>query len=1087
MEQNSHVMPRHYVSGRNHKSSYQMKIAAWNIRTLQDNPLSNRPERRTALIANELNTYDIDIAALSETRFAESGQLTEKKGGYTYFWSGRKLTEKRESGVGFAIRSSLLYCMDKLPIGINDRIITARFCLRTGKYLTLVSIYAPTMKNDEEIKEKFYEDLRNTLDKIPRTDKLLLLGDFNARVGKEASNWPKVIGQHGTGKCNSNGLMLLTLCQTYGLTISNTIFQMADKYKNTWMHPRSKHWHMIDYIITKTTDIKDVTITRVMRGAIGDTDHRLVRSKLNLRWKKIEKRPTMKRPKINVASLSNDSKRTEFEEAVETRLLKISTVTNQSSEELWANMSSVLYDTSIQSLGKLHKKNEDWFDENNSEIINLIQHRKTSELKWQDNKTPRNKEVMLEERRKLRIKIRTLKNKWWTDKANEIQQYADTHNLKSFYQSLRQIYGPRRQTTMPLKSKDNCKTLNTTAELLSRWREHFNELLNMSNLRDETVTNLLPQYPLLLNLDQTPTEEEIASAIKRLNNGKAPGADGIPSEILKYGGVVLLQKVTYLVHQIWDTGAVPQNFKNAVILPLYKNKGNKNDCDNYRGISLLSSVGKILSNILNERLTTISEYHNPESQTGFRKNRGCSDMIFTLRQLQEKCVEQNQPFYACFVDFSKAFDTVPRNMLWKILEKFGCPPNLLHLVQSLHNNTQACVSVNGEQSDAFSVTIGTRQGCVLAPTLFNIFLTAVLEIAFCDYVGGVYIRYRTDGGLHNLSRFRATSKLKYTVVQHALYADDCALVACNPEDLQDAINRLATSSSRFGLKINLSKTEIMARPLNANITLPNFFIGDSTIKSTDSFKYLGSVLCHDGNLDLEVNNRIAAASRAFGSLRKRVWQNHDLNLNTKLIVYRAVVLPTLLYASETWTPYRRHIKSLEKFHQRCLRSILRIKWQDHVDNVSVLNVANATSIESLIMKNQLRWTGHVVRMSNDRLPKQVLYSELQAGQRSIGAPRKRYKDVLNTTLKATKLNNVSWEILATSRNDWRRQTSNSITTYEESRQQAVRAKAAARKNRTSTGDNNTNITCHLCGRQFVARIGLVSHLRAHQRRRSTTV
>ncbi|XP_076068416.1 uncharacterized protein LOC143040860 [Oratosquilla oratoria] len=118
-----------------------------------------------------------------------------------------------------------------------------------------------------------------------------------------------------------------------------------------------------------------------------------------------------------------------------------------------------------------------------------------------------------------------------------------------------------------------------------------------------------------------------------------------------------------------------------------------------------------------------------------------------------------------------------------------------------------------------------------------------------------------------------------------------------------------------------------------------------------------------------------------------------------MAVYNAVVIPTLLYASETWTTYRRHLDTLEKFHQRCLRSILNISWEDRRINVSVLKAAKATSIEAHIIKSQLRWSGHVVRMSDDRLPKQIFYSQLKEGNRKKGGQKKRYKDLLKANMK----------------------------------------------------------------------------------------
>ena len=158
-----------------------LKIGAWNVRTLMDSAGSDRPHRRMALVERELGRYGIEIAALSETRFAEIVEIKEVCAGYTFFWSGRKSEERREAGIGFAFKSDLVRKLTGLPNGINDRLMTFRLPLSGNKHETFVSAYVPTMTNPGEVKDKFYDDLDNIISATPRTDKLILLGDFNAR------------------------------------------------------------------------------------------------------------------------------------------------------------------------------------------------------------------------------------------------------------------------------------------------------------------------------------------------------------------------------------------------------------------------------------------------------------------------------------------------------------------------------------------------------------------------------------------------------------------------------------------------------------------------------------------------------------------------------------------------------------------------------------------------------------------------------------------------------------------------------------------------------------------------------------------
>ena len=164
-----------------------------------------RPERRTALIAKELHCYGIDVAALQETRLQGQGQLQEEN--YTFFWNGRT-DERREAGVAFAISNKLAQKLTSLPTGISERIMTLRMPLAKERFLTLVCVYAPTMMYSSEDKETFYHSLADVVDQVPNTDKLLMLGDLNARVGNDDATYEGTLGKFGKGKKNSNGELL---------------------------------------------------------------------------------------------------------------------------------------------------------------------------------------------------------------------------------------------------------------------------------------------------------------------------------------------------------------------------------------------------------------------------------------------------------------------------------------------------------------------------------------------------------------------------------------------------------------------------------------------------------------------------------------------------------------------------------------------------------------------------------------------------------------------------------------------------------------------------------------------------------------
>ena len=993
------------------------------------------------------------------------------------------MNEDRIHGVGLAIKTNLLKQLPDLPVGINERLMKIRLPLSKDRHATIISAYAPTLTSTEENIEQFYSDLSAVLHSVPAKDKLLLLGDFNARVGQDFARWEGVLGKHGVGKMNNNGLLLLSKCAEFGLTITNTVFRMANKYKTTWMHPRSKQWHLIDYVIVRQRDIQDVLVTRAMRGAECWTDHRLVRASLQLHIAPHHpKRAKTIRAAFNISRLQQPSYLKAFQSHLDNKLSAKGPLTGSPTEK-WNQFRDAVAETAKSVLGPKQRNHQDWFDENNSAIEDLLIKKNKAFLEWQNDpasapKKNRFKSLQATTQRE----IRKMQDQWWERKAEEVQHFADTNNSKQFFSAIKTIYGPSKSGTTPLLSSDGTTLIKDKQGINNRWKEHFSQLLNLPSLVDQSALDQIPQNPFIEKLDNPPTVEEVQKAIKQINAGKAPGKDGIPAELYKALSGAALQTFHSVLSSIWEEEDMPPELRDASIVALYKNKGPRDACGNYRGISLLSIAGKILARImLNRLLSSISEQNLPESQCGFRPDRSTIDMVFTVRQMQEKCLEQNLHLYIVFIDLTKAFDTVNREALWVILNKLGCPAKFTKLIQLFHDDMTGEVLSGGEPSDSFSISNGVKQGCVLAPVLFNLFFTQVLRHAVRDLDLGVYIKYRLDGSLFDLRRLAAKTKTIEKLILEALFADDCALMAHHENHLQTIVDRFSMATKLFGLTISLSKTEVLLQPAPGRpIIEPCITIDGTQLANVNTFKYLGSTISSDGSLDHEINARIQKASQALGRLRSKVLQHSGVSLGTKIKVYRAVVLTSLLYGCETWTLYRRHMKQLEQFHQRSLRSIMKIRWQDRITNQEVLDRASSTSIEALIIKAQLRWSGHVIRMDPLRIPRQMFYGELANGSRKQGRPKKRFKDQLKTHLKWAGLQPKQLEVAASDRSSWRAHTKQAATFFEDDRQRRLAAARERRHRAAAAPPPTSGVPCPVCNRLCASAFGLRSHLKSHQ-------
>ena len=258
--------------------------------------------------------------------------------------------------------------------------------------------------------------------------------------------------------------------------------------------------------------------------------------------------------------------------------------------------------------------------------------------------------------------------------------------------------------------------------------------------------------------------------------------------------------------------------------------------------------------------------------------------------------------HAVFVDLTKALDTVNREALWAILRKLGCPAKFTTLIRLLHDDMTGEVLSDREPSERFDISNGAKQGCVLAPVLFNLYFTQVLFHAIRDLDCGIYIRYRLDGSLFDLRHLTAKTKTLKRLLLEALFADDCALMTHNEHHLQAVVNKFSEAANKFGLTISLSKTEAFFQ--TASGTSPQqlcITIDGTQLKNVEPFKYLGSTISSDGTLAREITARIQKASHAFGRPRTKVLQHKSICLSTKCKVYTAIVLPSLLYGCETWT------------------------------------------------------------------------------------------------------------------------------------------------------------------------------------------
>ncbi len=493
--------------------------------------------------------------------------------------------------------------------------------------------------------------------------------------------------------------------------------------------------------------------------------------------------------------------------------------------------------------------------------------------------------------------------------------------------------------------------------------------------------------------DHTPTTSEIKSAIGNLKNGKAPGADNIAAEMLRAD----IQKMTELLHpilkEVWEKEDIPTEFIDALIIKLAK-KGDRTVCSNWRGITLLNTINKIMSIIIHGRLSKVLEPTIRVEQAGFRPHRACVDNINSLRIIIEQSLEFKNPLYLLFVDFEQAFDSLDREMMWKILKSYGIPTKILNMISGLYRNAQCRVVHRGKLGRNFTVGSGVKQGCVLSPLLFLLVLDWVMRKVNS---GGKGIQWTLTKRLEDID-----------------FADDLCLLAQKGSDIVESLRRLVKYAKQVGLKVNTTKTKIMRINTNAPCTLS---IDGKTIGEVESFCYLGSYLTKEGGADTDVEVRIQKARQAFFSLNN-IWNSTQITRNTKLCFFKTNCLSVLLYGCETWKVTTSIEQKIQVFVNNCLRRIMRIRWPETIRNEDLWKVTGCEKISTVIKRRKWSWIGHILRRPEGDIAKYALDWNPQ-GSRKRGRPKISWR---RTVINEARAAGKEWnevKALAPNRIRWR--------------------------------------------------------------------
>ncbi len=716
--------------------------------------------------------------------------------------------------------------------------------------------------------------------------------------------------------CNKQGKLLLDFCKSTGLRIVNGRFNDSGQFtyfrllrKGTTKVAKS----MIDYLLVPSNNFIDIVQFEV-NSKMPESDHCSIsyRFSANIVPNRESVSNGIDYLKPYYKYKWEDSKCENFMQCLfdEVGITFLENFTDsirelRSCDEVSDTFGCFIEQAAARCLTKAKFKVErpeipqnDWYDEECKVLRKKLKDNKNSP-NYPELDSEYNRVIQRKKRNsKLRKSSEVLHAKNPTDMWKKLKEYGsptktDTHlALEDFYNHFAKpaVENPNNVHCFDLKFEEN---------IVNFMKTYKSNAKDNNTVCDDTDRSLISEL-----LNSIVTEEEVMNALGNLKKGKSPGLDGLPIDIFINCKKVLLPIILQLLNYILDNGIYPNRWAEGLIDPQYK-KGSTELPSNFRRISILPAVSKIIEYILNNRLQYVDRVFRKEDpyNGGFKKDSRTTDNIFILSSLIECSKIQKKPLYVCFVDFKRAFDCVRREfMFFKLLSK-GYGSKVLDLIINMYSKTKSFVKWKGKLSQSFLDNLGVAQGGILSPYLFNSFLSDLCDSLSNRY--GVVIDAET-------------------ILTHLFWADDLILLSESADGLQAQIDNLHTFCSKWQMIINNLKTKVLIFNQDKNEQLQKFHVGDVDIEVSTQYNYLGMLFSTVKQSKISEGYIISNCRRALYKIRSYSLPLGQLPPTTGLQLFDSLIMPLMDYASELWS-CKSVVDALEVFHLGYLKRILGVR------------------------------------------------------------------------------------------------------------------------------------------------------------------
>jgi len=520
----------------------------------------------------------------------------------------------------------------------------------------------------------------------------------------------------------------------------------------------------------------------------------------------------------------------------------------------------------------------------------------------------------------------------------------------------------------------NSLCVTDTMAIKYRWKTYFEKLMNVENNRQRREQVALPVHQ---EVDEIMCDEVI-NAVRQMKTGKAVGPDNIPSDAWLALDEIGAQFLTQLFNRLLMGEEMPAQWRQSILVPIYKNKGEAHECGNYRGIKLLSHTMKIWERVLNNRIRQIVNIS--DQQFGFMPGKGTTDPVFALRMLMEKYREGQKELHCVFIDLEKAYDRVPREELWHCMRASDIPEPYVRAVHDMYQNSTTVIKTAVGTTDSFNVGVGLHQGSALSPVLFALIMD------------------------------RLTDEIREDAPWTMLFADDIVLIGKTKEEVQRKVEKWREMLEKRGMKVSRSKTEYMC--FNGKEEPGDIRLEDEVVPQVENFKYLGCVIQSDGNCNKEIKKKVQAGWNSWKRVSGVICDNR-MAPRIKGRIYQVAVRPAMIYGMETLSMTKRQEMELETAEMSMLRFSLGVTRMDRITNERIRGTAHTSKLTDKIREARLRWYGHIQRRDDENLGRRMLKMELP-GHRRRGRPQIRYMDMLKEDMETAGLTSE----MAENRHKW---------------------------------------------------------------------